>query len=176
MSRWRGTMLLAAALGSAGVPTGVGAQAGGAGPAVGRIGACSLLSGEEIKTLLGERTPAYFDLIPPSEEPLGGGGSECFISTIVIQLDAVSVARFQANMETYASRNTYERLTGIGDEAYFYEQDPGGVSHVVGVYSRVGEHVLVVSMDVTDGDTPASLRPSLVTLVRAAEQKLRTPR
>jgi hypothetical protein len=50
------------------------------------------------------------------------------------------------------------------------------VSHVVGIYSRVAGHVLVVSMDVTDGETPASLRPSLMTLVRAAEPKLRTSR
>jgi hypothetical protein len=169
-------MLLAAALGVVGVTTGLEAQAGSAGPAAGSMGACSLLSSEEIKTLLGERTPPYFDLIPPSEEPLGGGGSECFIATIIIQLDAVPVARFNANMETYASRTTYERLTGVADEAYFYEQDPGGVSHVVGIYSRVAEHVLVVSMDVTGRETPASLRPSLMTLVRAAEPKLRTSR
>lgn len=175
MTRWRGAMLLAVALGGTAAPTGAEAQAGGAGPAV-SIGACSLLSSEEIKTLLGERTPPFFDMLPPSEERLGGGGSECFISTIIIQLDAVPVARFTANMEAYASRTTYERLTGVGDEAYFYEQDPGGVSHVVGIYSRIGEHVLVVSMDVNDGDTPASLQPSLMTLVRAAEPKLRTSR
>jgi hypothetical protein len=175
MIRWRGAMLLAATLGGAAAPTGIEAQAGGAGPAVRSIGACSLLSSEEIKALLGERTPPFFDMLPPSEERLGGGGSECFISTIIIQLDAVPVARFNATMETYASRTTFERLTGVGDEAYFYEQDPGGVSHVVGIYSRIGEHVLVVSMDVNDGDTPASLQPSLMTLVRAAEPKLRTP-
>ena len=176
MSPWKGAMLLAAALGGPGAPTALEAQAGGGGPAVGSIGACSLLSSEEIKTLLGERTPPFFDMIPPSEERLGGGGSECFVSTIVIQLDAVTVAGFDANMQTFASRTGYERLTGVGDEAFFYEQDPGGVAHVVGIYSRIAEHVLVVSMDVNDPDTPASLRPSLMILAGAAETKLRTPR
>jgi hypothetical protein len=140
--------------------------------AAGRTSACSLLTVQEIKTLLGERTPRLIDMIPPSEEQVGSG-SECFIATIILQLDVIPVGNFSSNMQTYASRTTFESLTGVGDEAYFYEQQPGSASHVVGVYARIAQHVLVVSMDVEDGDTAASLRPDLLALTRAAEAKLR---
>ena len=169
--RWFATLSAVLAVSASGAAD-VNAQARSGGGAA-AVSACTVLSVQEIKTLLGDRTPRFIDMIPPNEEPLSGGGSECFIASITIQLDAVPVARYTQNMQTYAGRTTYERVTGIGDEAHFYEQDAGKDSHVVGIYARVGQHVLVVSMDVEEGDTPASLRPSLMTLSRAAEAKLR---
>jgi hypothetical protein len=136
-------------------------------------GACSLLSQEEIRGLLGARTPRFFDMVPANQENLPAGGSECFYAGINTQLDAIPVARFQSTMEVFASRTTYERVGEVGDEAYFYEQDAGRSTHVVGVYARVGQRVLVVSMDVTEGVDRATLRPDVLALARAAAAKLR---
>jgi len=150
-----------------------GGQPGGS--KAGTIGACSLLTKEEIKKLLGDRTPALFDQVPSSEESLANGGSECFLPGITIQLDAHPVAAFEETAKRYGAggRTKFEPASGIGDAAYFYEQDPGKDWHIVGVYTKVGQHVLTVSMDVNAPESAESLRPLVLTLTKAAAAKLK---
>ncbi|MBP1597030.1 MAG: hypothetical protein H6Q05_2407 [Acidobacteria bacterium] len=141
----------------------------------GALRACSLLTPAEIKSILGDRTPRFFDQVPPNEETLSNGGTECFISTITIQLDAHPVAAFEETRKRYmaSSRTKFEPISGVGDAAYFYEQDAGKQSHVAGIYTKVGQHVLTVSMDVITPATAESIRPGLLALTKAAATKLR---
>jgi hypothetical protein len=142
----------------------------------GAVRACSLFTQAEIRKIYGAKwRPAWDQVqIPPDETELPGGGSECSTLGLSVQLDAVPVARFEANRQVFAKRSTFERVTGVGDEAWFYEQGaPGTMSHIVGIYARAGQHVYVLSIDVFEKETAASLRPLAIAFGQAAAAKLR---
>jgi hypothetical protein len=148
-------------------------QAAGSKP--GGIRACSLFTQAEIKKVYGAKWQPVWDQIriPPNESPLPGGGSECSMMGLDIQLDAVQVSRFEANRQAYAARSKFERIMGVGDEAWFYEQGAGTSVHIIGVYARSGQHVYVLSLSVRQGETAASLRPVVIAAGEAAAAKLR---
>jgi hypothetical protein len=148
------------------------AQVGSTGAPRG-IRACALLSKPEIKAIAGAHTPRYFDEIPSVETALPGGGSECAFGGFRVELDAVPASEFESTRQKQQAQVRYEAVSGVGDEAYFYEQGPPGSPRVVGVYGRVGERVFLVSMDVGAEDTAALLRPAIVELARAGAPKLR---
>ncbi len=52
----------------------------------GVISACALLPKDEVKRIAAPED-RFFDMIKPREESLGGGGSACFYSGIVIQIN-----------------------------------------------------------------------------------------
>ena len=139
------------------------------------IRACSLFTQAEIKQLYGAKWQPVWDQIriTPEESPLSGGGSECNMMGLAIQLDAVPVSRFESNRQSYAARSKFERITGVGDEAWFYEQGAGTSVHIIGVYARSGQHVYVLSLTVRQGETAASLRPIVIAAGQAAAAKLR---
>jgi hypothetical protein len=139
------------------------------------ITACSLLSNDEIKKELGARTSPFLDQLPPNEEKLKNGGSECFRANITIQLDAHPVSGFEETRKRYAEsgRTTFQSVSGLGDAAYAYDQDPGKSSHVVGVFVKAGQHVLTISMDVNENDSVDALRADVLALAKAAVAKLR---
>jgi hypothetical protein len=148
-------------------------QAAGVRP--GTIRACSLFTQEEIKKLYGGKWQPFWDQISirPEESALSGGGSECHMMGLDIQLDAVPVSQFEPNRQAYAARSKFERITGVGDEAWFYEQGAGTSVHIIGVYARSGQHIYVLSLDVPESETVASLRPIVVAAGQAAAAKLR---
>jgi hypothetical protein len=137
--------------------------------------ACSLFTQDEIKQFYGSKWKPVWDQIriPPDESPLPGGGSECSMTGMQIQIDAVQVSRFESNRQAFAARSKFERIAGVGDEAWFYEQGAGSPVHIIGVYARSGQHVYVLSVDVNQGETTASLRPVVVAASQAAAAKLR---
>ena len=92
---------------------------------------------------------------------------------LAIQLDAVAVSRFEANRQAYLAQSKFERITGVGDEAWFYDQGADTAVHIIGVYARSGQHVYVLSLDVNKGETTASLRPVVIAAGQAAAAKLR---
>src|SRR5688572_22697336 len=141
----------------------------------GTIRACSLFTQDEIKKFYGAKWPPAWDQfsIPPQESALAGGGSECGMTGLHIQVDAVPVSGFESNRQAYAARSKFEKITGVGDEAWFYEQGAGTSVHVIGVYARAGQHVYVVSLTVRQGETAASLRPVIIAAAQGAAGKLR---
>lgn len=147
-----------------GLTAGLGAQA--------TVPACRLMTKDEIKKALGPRTPSFFDQIPVEGTALRVG-SECSLGGVMIQLDAVPAASFDSNRQAYAARTKYERFTGIGDDAYFFEQGAATAVHIVGVYARVGSHVVAISMDVDAPDTVESTRPAVTALTKLAMTKLK---
>ena len=140
-----------------------------------RVTACTLLTKDEIKKLLGPRTSKVIDLVPPNEEILKSGGSECFVGNVTIQLDAYPVSSFDATKKRYAESGTtaFRELPGVGDAAFSYDQNPGKTSHVVGIFTRTGPHVLTISMDVNTGDSVEALREDALVLTKAAIVKLK---
>jgi hypothetical protein len=92
---------------------------------------------------------------------------------LAIQLDAVAVSRFEANRQAYMAQSKFERVTGVGDEAWFHDQGADTSVHIIGVYARFGQHVYVLSLDVHKGETSASLRPIIIAAGQAAAAKLR---
>ena len=141
----------------------------------GGIRACTLFTQDEIKKAYGAKwQPAWDQIrIRPEEHPTSGGGSECEMTGLTIQLDAVPVSQFEGNRQAYAARSKFERITGIGDEAWFYEQGAGTSVYIIGVYARSGQHVYVLSLTVRMGETAASLRPVVIAAGQAAATKLR---
>jgi len=139
------------------------------------IRACSLFTQDEIKKIYGAKWNPVWDLIHlrPEESPLTGGGSECGMMGMHIQLDAVPVSRFEDNRKSYAPQSKFERITGVGDEAWFYEQGAGTSVDIIGVYARSAEHVYVLSLDVNEGQTVASLKPVIIAAAQSAAVKLR---
>jgi hypothetical protein len=137
------------------------------------ITACSILSKDEIKKVLGARTSPLLDQMPPNEEKLKNGGSECFLANIAIQVDAHPVSGFEETRKHYSEsgRTTFQAVSGIGDAAYAYDQDPGKSSHVVGVFVKAGQHVLTISMDVNDSDSVDALRGNVLARAKPLSQR-----
>jgi hypothetical protein len=131
------------------------------------VAACRVLSDAEIQKLAGPAVPDWQYQLPRSGTPLGGGGSECEIPGFSVQLDAAPVEQYQARMKIWSNAK-YEPMSGIGDEAHYYVQG----SDIVGVYTRVGKRMLVVSRDLKQGESPASVRPLLESVAKAIVAKL----
>jgi hypothetical protein len=148
------------------------AAQGGANDSTG-IRACSLLTRQEIRSATGALTPTYFDQIPSQESVLPGGGSECTLPGLIIQLDALPASSFESSRKASVAYRHYEHVPAVGTDAYFYAQGPAESPQVVGVFARVGQRVILVSMNVGAGETVVMLRPIVVTLATSAAMRLR---
>lgn len=131
------------------------------------VAACKVLSDAEIQRLAGPAVPDWQYQLPRNGTQLSSGGSECEIPGFSVQLDAAPVDQYQARMKIWSNAK-YEPMSGIGDEAHFYVQG----SDIVGVYTRVGKRMLVVSRDLKQNETPASVRPLLASVTKAIVAKL----
>lgn len=132
------------------------------------VAACKLLSDAEIRKLAGAAVQDWQFQMPRDGSPLGGGGSECQVPGFSLQLDAAPVSRYKDRMKIWSNAK-FEPLSGIGDEANFYVQD----GDVVGIYTRAGKRMLVVSRDVPPGAKPASQRALLESVTKAILAKLK---
>src|SRR5687768_11760579 len=139
-----------------------------------RLTACTLLTKAEIKQLAGKALSPIFDNLKPNEETVGAGG-ECFHAGVTVQFDVHPVSGFDATRQNYekSGRTKFQPAPGIADDAYFYEQDAGKTSHVVGIFAKTGQHVLTISMDVNPPTTVDTLRPIVTALTKAAVAKLK---
>jgi len=143
-----------------------------AGQAQKSVSACTLFTAAEIRSITATK-PSPIDSMKTEESPIPGGGSECDVAGFGIQLDAVPVARFEANRQAYSSRAKYERVPDVADEAYFYDQGAGTSVRTLGIYGRTATHVFVISNIVMMNETAEALRPQLIALGKAAAAKLR---
>jgi hypothetical protein len=79
---------------------------------------------------------------------------------------------------TVARGGTLEPVSGIGDEAYFFEPPPdtrpiAGVHPSAAIFVRVGRYQLGISMEVVPPNSADSVRPALLALAKAGAEKLR---
>jgi hypothetical protein len=143
-----------------------------AGQAPKPLTACTLFTAAEIRRVTATK-PSPVDSMKPEEHPTPGGGSECDIAGFGIQLDAVPVARFEANRQAYSTRAKYERVPDVADEAYYYDEGAASSVRTLGIYARTATHVFVISNIVAMNEKPEALRPQLIALGKAAAVKLR---
>lgn len=155
MNRFAVALLIALAIGSS-YPQALSAQAG-ASPAV-RV--CSLLPKEEVK----RHVPWIdaLDRMEPEEEAIGASGSSCNYPSVHIQV-LPSSSRI---LEIAHKKGGLERISGIGDEAYFYNNS----GEYAEVYVRAGRHILTVQANVED--RIETVKPGALNLARVLVSKL----
>jgi hypothetical protein len=129
----------------------------------GGVKVCSLLPKAEVKTLIGGGP--LFDRIPPEEETVGVEGASCNYADVTVQ-----VLRFnRTTMDTVKNRARLETLSGVGDEAYLYD-NPAGYAEI---YVKVGDRLLTLQRNLNPGQTVTSVRAGVLALANAYIGKLR---
>jgi hypothetical protein len=134
----------------------------GQSPAAG-IKVCGLLPAAQVKQLIGG--DQMFDRFTPEEEAIGNSGSSCNYAGVVIQVMSFT----QASIDALRKRGGLEPVTGLGDEAYFYDNR----GQYAELYVKVGARLLTVQRDVPAGQTTATARPGAIALATALVAKLR---
>jgi hypothetical protein len=119
------------------------------------VRACSLLPKEEVK----RHVPweAMFDFMEPEENAIGDSGSSCSYPTVEVQV-LPSTSRI---IEVARQRGGLEAVSGIGDEAYFYNN----ADEYAEVLVRAGRYIITVQADADDGIE--SSKPRAANLARA---------
>jgi hypothetical protein len=145
--------------------------------------ACALLSIDEIRKATGRQ-----DYPPGSNgDQLGegvGGGSSCqyggdtfspgdhppMLSLVLIPGKRYTETRRAGKLRPGCS---IEAVSGLGDEAFFEScADPKPIRSAP-LFVKVGANDLIFQLDVKPPATPASLKPTLIAVARAAVGKLR---
>jgi len=126
--------------------------------ASGAVHACSLFTDAVIAKITGRGTSVPF---PADTSALPGGHTECHW----VNLGA-------ALTPNVTPQNTaIELISGLGEEAYFWERRAGGEQYV-GLVFRVGQYQLALS-DMLPADSVAWFKPKLVQLAQFATPKLK---
>jgi len=141
------------------------AQKGAAAPRE-RPNACSFLP----RPLMEKVTPGpvnkrVFDM-KPEEGPVGPAGSSCDYATTGIQIDPFARPD---EMRRNSPGKEWQRLTGVGDAAYF--RDNRGLWAELMVWT--GARHFTIQMGVPTGSTAEAIKPNVVTLAHAIVEKLK---
>jgi hypothetical protein len=94
---------------------------------------CSLLPKAEVKKLIGGNQ--VFDMLEPEEEAVAGGSS-CNYPSVLIQV----IPYLPSTIDAARKRGPLEAVSGVGDEAYLYE-NPAGYAEL---YVKVGPRLLTL--------------------------------
>lgn len=135
-----------------------------ASPAIAQ-GACSLLSKAEVKPFA--PNPSVFDMIPPSEEPVGKGTS-CGFPGIFIQIDPFAFSVIEAERKKPGEK--FETVPGVGDAAYARENTRSDDAEI---YFRVGQRVATIQLGIPVGSSYAAVKPRLIDLAKILAAKLK---
>lgn len=165
MNAWRAvglTVLMATGADAAlQASAGAAAQRGSGG-----IRACSLLTKDEVKRLVGMGNQ-FFDQAPADEEALPGGGSTCNYANVHIQIDPFPFSTIERMRQGQPAGWT--TVSGVGDEAYL-RNNRGQYAEL---YVRAGQHVVTVQLDM---DPPHEVlekaRPAAAALASALIARL----
>ena len=128
-----------------------------------RINACSLLTREEVRKHAPWATP--LDQVATEEEPIGTSGSACTYPSVMIQLLPYTPNFF----EVVRKRGKLEPVSGVGEEAYFYENSAGYAE----LYAKVGNRILTIQRDLQTGEKASAAKPGVTGLAQALAAKLR---
>ena len=133
-------------------------------------GACALLPAPEVKRIAGLDSQ-LFDMFPPEEEALAGGGSSCAYAGVLIQLNPFDPATLERLRTEQGAE--WESVAGLGDAAYFYRNHRSQLDRYGELYASSGENVLTIQMDVNPPATSADdVRPAVVALAQALIDQL----
>jgi hypothetical protein len=126
------------------------------------IKVCSLLPKAQVKKLIGANE--VFDMMEPEEEAVAGGSS-CNYPSVMVQV----IPFMQSTFDAARKRGRLEAVTGVGDEAYLYD-NPASYAEL---YVKIGPRLLTLQRSVGMGQTVASVRPGVIALANALVAKLR---
>ena len=126
-----------------------------------RVNACSLLTRDEVKKLV--PWAPMLDQFPTDEESIGTSGSACSYPGVHIQVLSFS----PGTIEAARKRGKLESLSGVGDEAYLYENPNGYLE----LYARVGKHLVTIQKSVRADEKMESVRSGVVALAKALAAK-----
>ena len=163
-----------ALLGVIGIVTMFGARAALAQATKGASGfvhACSLFTEADITRITGRAIRVKF---PADTSTLPSGHTEChWVNLGAALTPKVTPQAFGATrkQQETAKNTTIESVSGVGDEAYFWERRAGGDQYV-GIVFRVAQYQLALS-DMLPPDSVAWLKPKLVELAKFAAPKLK---
>jgi hypothetical protein len=104
-------------------------------------------------------------MFPPEEEALGTYGSSCNYAGVMVQVLPFS----QSTIDAARKRGRLEPVSGVGDEAYLFDNR----GEYAELYVRVGRRLLTLQRDVDAGKTVADVRAGTVALAQALVAKLR---
>ena len=127
-----------------------------------QVKVCSLLPASEVKRIIGGSKT--FDMFPPEEEAVAGGSS-CNYAGVLVQVIPFSQGTIDAARKT----RSLEAISGVGDEAYLYDNR----GNYAELYVKVGPRLLTLQRDIGMGQTIASVRPQVMELAKALVAKLR---
>jgi hypothetical protein len=119
-----------------------------------RVGACALVP----RALLEKVTPPADKRVPdlrPREEAIGPTGSSCSFATTMIQVDPFARAD---DMRRDSPGKGWERLTGVGDAAYFHNNSNQYAELIV----WTGAHHFTIQLSVPAGSTAEASKPNLI--------------
>jgi hypothetical protein len=128
-----------------------------------RIGACSLLPQELVEKYF--QNKKLFPSMKPSEQPMGPKGSTCDYGSIHLQVDPFANPDV---LRKEAAKPGYEKVAGVGDEAYFHNNKDRFAELVV----WTGAHHFTIQMDINTGKTAATTNPDTIAVANAIIPKL----
>lgn len=144
----------------------IAAQAPGPQPRRERLNACAFLP----RPLMEKVTPGPVNKLvfemKAEEAAIGAAGSSCDYATTGLQINPFARAD---EMRRNSPGKDWQRLTGVGDAAYF--RDNGGRWAELMVWT--GAHHFTIQMGVPTGSTAEAIKPNTVTLARAIVDRLK---
>jgi hypothetical protein len=139
-----------------------------------KVEACSLLTATQIEQI--SKRTNQFKLAPSASDPteVPKGVTECHYLGFDFSLTSGGMTRdwFESTRKQQEKSGvSTEPVSGLGDEAYFWERKGQGES-LVGIAFRVGPNRLVMQ-DMTPPDSVKFVKPVLLELAKTAAPKLR---
>jgi hypothetical protein len=128
------------------------------------VGACALLTKNEIKPFI--KIPSFDQT--PAEQVTIGSGSTCNYAGGAIQIDAYPFSVFESTWSK--DKGNLERISGLGDEALFYRNSRAFSAEIA---VRVGRRVLTAQVDLDQNESMDAAKTRAIGLARAAVAKLR---
>lgn len=103
------------------------------------------------------------DQLPVEEEPIGTSGSSCTFASVVVQVLPFS----QGSIDAVRRDGPLETLAGVGDEAYFRNNDDTYAE----LFVRVGSRLLTLQADAEDKID--AVKPQVIELAKTYVAALR---
>ena len=135
------------------------------------IRACSLLTREEVKKIVGGHPDPtidkVFDKMPLEEDSLAGGGSSCGYPSVHIQINPFPFSTIDDMRKKDPS--AWTTVSGVGDAAYLRNNRDEWAE----LFARAGKHVVTIQLDLEPPrETLEKARPAASALAQALIAKL----
>lgn len=128
-----------------------------------RFQVCSLVPKEEVKKHLPWNDA--LDSMPIVEEPIGANGSSCEYPTVGVQVLAFN----QAFLDAARQSAPLETISGVGDEAYFRNNQ----NRYAELFVKLGPRLLTLQASAEGAGKMETVKPRIIDLAKVYVAKLR---